>query len=99
MKKILTTVFMASMLVTTSAQAQTYKQEDGYCEYQGSFDSKKYTVNQIKNSHYLMKKFSELALEPFFGPQSAAEMSQLSNKDLNALDNEFAKVKSNVETL
>ncbi|MFC6205377.1 hypothetical protein ACFPZK_11745 [Psychrobacter urativorans] len=46
-----------------------------------------------------MKKFSELALEPFFGPQSAAEMSQLSNKDLNALDNEFAKVKSNVETL
>lgn len=99
MKKILTTALMASMLVTTSAQAQTYSWEEDYCSYKGDFDNKKYTLNQIKNSHYVMQQLGTLNLDVQFGPQSPAEMKQLSNKNLNALDNEYAQVKSKVEKL
>lgn len=99
MKKVLTTALMASMLVTISAQAQTYSWEDDYCSYKGDFDNKKYTLNQIKNSHYVMQQLGTLNLEVQHGPQSPAEMKQLSNKNLSALDNEYAQVKTKVEKL
>ncbi|WP_162617733.1 hypothetical protein [Psychrobacter sp. YP14] len=99
MKKVLTTALVASMLVITSAQAQTYSWEADYCSYKGDFDNKKYTLNQIKNSHYVMQQLGTLNLEVQHGPQSPAEMKQLSNKNLSALDNEYAQVKTKVEKL
>lgn len=99
MKKILTTALMASMLVATSAQAQTYSWEDDYCSYKGNFDSKKYTANQIKNSYDVLQNLTSLNLEVQYGPQSPAEMKQLSNKDLESLKDEYSQAKSKVEKL
>lgn len=99
MKKILTTALMASMLVATSAQAQTYSWEDDYCSYKGNFDSKKYTANQIKNSYDVLQNLTSLNLEVQYGPQSPAEMKQLSNKDLESLKGEYSQAKGKVEKL
>lgn len=99
MKAMTAAAILASMVVTTIAQAQTYKWEDDYCSYKGDFDSKKYTAKQIKNSQYVMDQLNTLNLEVRHGPQNVAEMNQLSKKDLDALDKEYAQVKNKVETL
>lgn len=99
MKAMTAAAILISMAVTTIAQAQTYKWEDGYCSMQGNFDSKKYTAKQIENSHYVMDQLNTLNLEVRHRPQSVAEMKQLSNRDLDALDKEYAQVKNKVETL
>jgi len=46
-----------------------------------------------------MQQLGTLNLDVQFGPQSPAEMKQLSNKNLSALDNEYARVKTKVEKL
>ena len=99
MKKVLTTALLASMLAVTSAQAQTYKGQSDSCSYKGNFDSKKYTANQIKNSYDVLQNLTRLNLKVQSGPQSPAEMKQLSNKDLDALKSEYTQVKNNVEKL
>ena len=99
MKALITAVILASMAVTTITQAQTYKWEDDYCSMKGDFDSKKYTAKQIKNSHYVMDELTTLNLDVRHAPQSAAEMKQLSNRDVDALDKEYAQVKNKVKKL
>ena len=54
MKVITVAALLASMAVTTVAQAQIYKWGDDYCSYKGDFDSKKYSAKQIKNSHFVL---------------------------------------------
>ncbi|WP_261863304.1 hypothetical protein [Psychrobacter sp. JCM 18900] len=99
MKGLTTALIVASMAMTTIAQAQIYKWEDGYCRMQGDFDSKKYTAKQIENSHYVMNQLSTLNLEILSTPQSVTEMKQLSYGDVDALDKEYAQVKNDVEKL
>lgn len=99
MKAVTVAAILASMAVTTIAQAQTYKWEDGYCSMQGDFDSKKYTAKQIENSHYVMDQLNTLNLEVRHSPQSVAEMKQISNRDLDILDKEYAQVKNEVEKI
>ena len=55
MKAITIAAILASMAVTTIAQAEVYKWQDELCDMQGNFDSKKYTAKQIKNSHFVLE--------------------------------------------
>lgn len=99
MKAMTVAAILTSLAVTTIAQAQTYKWQDGLCDMKGDFDSKKYTAKQIENSHYVLDQLNTLNLEIRHTPQSVAEMKQLSNKDLEALNIEYAQVKNKVEKL
>lgn len=66
MKAVTVAALLASMAVTTIAQAQTYKWEDDFCSMQGDFDSNKYTAKQIKNSHLVLESLTRSNLESFF---------------------------------
>lgn len=99
MKGLTTALIVASMAMTTIAQAQTYKWEDDYCSMKGDFDSKKYTAKQVKNSHYVMNQLSDLNLDILRIPQSTAQLHQMSYSDIDALNTEYAQVKNDVETL
>jgi len=99
MKTVITAAILASMAVTTIAQAQTYKWEDDYCSMKGDFDSKKYTAKQIKNSHYVMDQLNTLNLESFSSPRSVEALDKLSMRDLDKLTEEHKQVKNNVERL
>lgn len=99
MKAVTVAALLASMAVTTIAQAQTYKWEDDFCSMQGDFDSKKYTAKQIKNSHLVLESLTRSNLESFFPPMDIDALDKLSMKDLDKLTEEYIKVKNNIERL
>lgn len=99
MKAVTVAALLASMAVTTIAQAQTYKWEDDFCSMQGDFDSRKYNAKQIKNSHEVMKRLTQSNLDSFFSPMSIEALDKLSMKDLDILTEEYKQVKRNVERL
>ena len=99
MKAITIAAILASMAVTTIAQAQTYKWEDDYCSYKGDFDSKKYNATQIKNSFFVLEGLTRLNLDSFFPPMSIEALDKLSMKDMDALTKEYKQVKRDIESL
>ena len=99
MKAITVAALLASMAVTTIAQAQTYQWEDDYCSYKGDFDSKKYTAKQIKNSYFVLEGLTRANLNSFFPPMNIEDLDKVSIKDLERLTEEYKQVKNNVERL
>ena len=99
MKVITVAALLASMAVTTIAQAEVYKWQDELCDIKGSFDSKKYTAKQIKNSHFVLEGLTRTNLNSFFPPMDIDALDKLSMKDLDTLTKEYKQVKSNVERL
>ena len=99
MKAVTVAALLASMAVTTIAQAQTYKWEDDFCSMQGDFDSKKYTAKQIKNSHFVLEGLTRANLNSFFPPMNIEDLDKVSIKDLERLTEEYKQVKNNVERL
>ena len=99
MKAITIAAILASMAVTTIAQAEVYKWQDDYCSMQGDFDSKKYTAKQIKNSHFVLESLTRLNLNSFFPPMDIEALDKLSMKDMDALTKEYKQVKRDIERL
>lgn len=99
MKAVTVAALLASMYVTTIAQAQTYEWEEALCSMKGNFDNKKYTTKQVENSYYVMNQLNDLNLESLRIPQSTAQLHQMSYSDIDALNTEYAQVKDNVEKL
>ena len=99
MKAVTVAALLASMAVTTIAQAQNYKWQDDFCSMKGDFDSKKYTAKQIKNSHLVLESLTRSNLESFFPPMDIDALDKLSMKDLDKLTEEYIKVKNNIERL
>ena len=99
MKAITVAALLASMAVTTIAQAQTYQWEDDYCSYKGDFDSKKYTAKQIKNSYFVLDGLTRTNLNSFFPPMSIEALDKLSMKDMDLLTEEYKQAKSDAEKL
>jgi len=90
---------LASMIVTTIAQAETYKWQDELCDIQGNFDHKKYSAKQIKNSHFVLEGLTRANLNSFFAPMDIEDLDKVSIKDLERLTEEYKQVKNNVERL
>ena len=101
MKVFTVAAMLASMAVTTITQAQTYQWEDDYfyCSHKGDFDSKKYTAEQIKNSHLLLNSLRTSNLASFLSPLSIDGLDKLSMKDMDLLTKEYKKAKSNAARL
>ena len=99
MKAVTVAALLASMAVTTIAQAQTYKWQDDFCSYKGEFDSKKYNTTQIKNSFFVLEGLTRLNLDSFFPPMSIEALDKLSMKDMDALTKEYKQVKRDIESL
>ncbi|ALF60116.1 hypothetical protein [Psychrobacter urativorans] len=99
MKAITVAALLASMAVTTLAQAQTYKWEDDYCSYKGDFNNKKYSAKQIKNSYFVLDGLTRTNLNSFFPPMSIEALDKLSMKDMDLLTEEYKQAKSDAERL
>lgn len=99
MKAFIVAALLASMAVTTIAQAEVYKWESDLCDMKGNFDSKKYTAKQIKNSHFILEGLTRTNLNSFFSPMDIEALDKLSMKDLDKLTEEYKQVKRNVEQL
>jgi len=99
MKAMTVVAILASMIVTTIAQAETYKWQDELCDIQGNFDHKKYSAKQIKNSHFVLEGLTRANLNSFFAPMDIEDLDKVSIKDLERLTEEYKQVKNNVERL
>lgn len=101
MKAMTVAAILTLMAVTTITQAQTYQWEDDYfyCSHKGDFDSKKYTAEQIKNSHLLLNSLRTSNLASFLSPLSIDGLNKLSMKDMDLLTKEYKQAKSNAARL
>lgn len=99
MKAVIVAALLASTVVTTIAQAQSYKWQDELCDMKGDFDSEKYTAKQIKNAHFVLESLTRKNLNRFFPPMDINALDSLSMKDLDTLTKEYKKVKNNIERL
>lgn len=101
MKVMTVAALLASMAVTTIAQAQTYewRSEMKSCQYQGDFDNNKYTAKQIENSHFVLNSLTRANLESFSEPMSNTFSDNISSKDPEVLTKEYKQAKSNIEQL
>ena len=99
MRVITVAAMLAFMIVTTIAQAETYKWQDELCDIQGNFDHKKYSAKQIKNSHFVLEGLTRANLNSFFPPMNIEDLDKVSIKDLERLTEEYKQVKNNVERL
>ena len=99
MKAITVAAILASMAVTTIAQAEVYKWQDELCDIKGDFDNKKYSAKEIKNSHFVLEGLTSANLNSFFPPMNIEDLDKVSIKDLEKLTEEYKQVKNNVERL
>lgn len=99
MKTFTVAALLTSMAVTTIAQAEVYHWQDELCDMTGDFDNKKYTSEQIKNSHYVLNALTSTNLNSLFPPMDIAALDKLSMQDLDKLSAEYKQVKRNVEQL
>lgn len=90
-----------SVLLTVPgiATAEVYQWQDDLCEIKGSFDNKKYSAKQIKNSHLVLERLTRLNLESFSSPMSIDTLDKLSMKDLDISTEEYKQVKCDTKRL
>jgi len=99
MKAMTIAAIFASMTVTTIAQAEVYKWQDDLCDIKGSFDNKKYTANQIKNSHFMLNNLNTVQLNSFSSPVNPSDIDKVSTTDITNLDKEYELLKGKVQQL
>lgn len=87
------------LTVPSIATAEVYKWQDDLCDMKGSFDNKKYSAKQIKNSHLVLDRLTRLNLESFSSPMSVDALDKLSMKDLDVSTEEYKQVKRDTERL
>ena len=87
------------LTVPSVATAEVYQWQDDLCDMQGSFDNKKYSANQIKNSHFVLEGLTRVNLNSFFSPMDIDALDKLSMKDMDLLNKEYKQAKSDVERL
>ena len=99
MKAMIITAIFASMTVTTIGQAEVYKWQDELCDMKANFDNKKYTANQIKNSHFMLNNLNTVQLNSFSSPINPNDINKVSKSDIDDLDKEYQANKLKIEQL
>ena len=99
MKVLTVAAILASMMVTTIAQAEVYKWQDELCDIKGNFDNKKYSAKQIKNSHFMLNNLNTVQLNSFSSPMNLSDIDKVSTIDINNLDKEYESRKRKVQQL
>ena len=99
MKAMTIAAMLASMTVTNIAQAEIYKWQDELCDIKGSFDNKKYSAKQIKNSHFMLNNLNTVQLNSFSSPMNPSDIDKVSTTDITNLDKEYESIKGKVQQL
>ena len=99
MKAMTIAAMFASMTVTNIAQAEIYKWQDELCDIKGSFDNKKYSAKQIKNSHFMLNNLNTVQLNSFSSPMNPSDIDKVSTTDITNLDKEYESIKGKVQQL
>lgn len=88
--KILLAAFFCSVFVlfgtTTFAQAKKFRWTTELCEFEGTYDSTKYTEAQLRNTQKLL---SSLGVVPLFTDSTVGSYGDIKNLSLDELDKEY----------
>jgi hypothetical protein len=89
------TIFTFTMVADVSGQTRTFRWSEVICEYQGTYNSKKYTAKQLSDTVKLMEpgSFAILAWATVFHPRD------LSNLSLEKLDEDYRDQKAAINAL
>jgi hypothetical protein len=93
MKKLLVAIILLSA-VFASAQSSRFKWDTELCEFEGTYDTRKYTAAQLKYTRRLLR--------PDFSLQTEAtpwEISGVKSLDVAALDKEYAAKTAELKNL
>lgn len=94
--RYLVTIVWLTATVSALGQTRTFKWGDELCEYVGTYDAKKYTVNQLKNTHRLLS-FSDLRLDS--GGATVWKYEDIAKIDAAALDARYKDLIDELEHL
>lgn len=95
MKLLISSILLFSVL-TVSAQVRTFKWSDELCDYSGTYNARKYTETQLKNTHRLLSH-GELRLDTFNA--TAWKYEDIAKMDVAALDLKYKSLIDELEHL
>lgn len=90
--KIISTAILVSFyiaIVSTSnvyAQTKTLKWQTELCEFEGTYDSSKYTETELKNTQEFL---ATIGMIPLFTDATVGEYEEINNLSLEELDKEY----------
>jgi hypothetical protein len=92
--KTIFTILIASMTLIISGQTSTFKWSDMICRYISSFDSTKYSRDQIKNCYLFTKResYTLFYVPVFYQPKLIQKYK------LDSLDNEYKRKEDKLRT-
>lgn len=93
------TTLLALLLLTTLTaigQTRTLRWEDELCAYTGTYDAKKFTAAQLRNTLKLSQTAGSIPLET---NTTAWKISDIATLDVAALDREYAQKSAELKTL
>ena len=81
---------------TISAQIKTFKWESELCEFEGTYDSSKYTETQLRNTYELR---SSLGAIPLFTDATVGKYEDIKTLSLEELDKEYKERSEKLKNL
>lgn len=94
---IFSTFVCLALTVFAGAQTATYKWQDEFCEYEGTFDQKRFSAKQIDATRELL--FSSETMSLSLAETTIWKFEDIGKIDLVKLDKDYNAIKSRIETL
>lgn len=94
--RLLTFACLLFLTLTITAQTRTFRWDDELCRYSGTYDSKRFTAVQLKNTFDLAET---AGLIPLSTDSTAFKYSDIAKLDVDALDREYAQRLSELKGL
>jgi hypothetical protein len=91
-----TICFVLLFGLTVVGQTRTFRWDDDACQYSGTFDLKRFTVTQLRNT---LKLSQTAGLIPLSTNSAAFKYSDVAALDVTALDREYAKKMAGLKAL
>ncbi len=96
MRSVITILALALLPATVFGQVKTYKWNDGFCDNSGTFDSRKYSIEQIRDTVRLSQngEFDLIRTDT-----TVFKYSDIDKLNTVALDAEYTKLRSDLAGL
>ncbi len=96
MKKVITLLWLAALPLLTIAQTKTFKWGDELCEYASTYNSAKYTEQQLRNTFELMRSSGGVGLST---SDVAFRLDAIQKLNTDSLEKEYKAVKKHLTAL
>ncbi|MEZ5308371.1 MAG: hypothetical protein R2684_14595 [Pyrinomonadaceae bacterium] len=95
-KRVLVFAIIAFAAVSASAQVKKMKWDSEFCQYEGTYDSKKYSESQLRATIKLLDSFGSVSL---MTESNAWEYEDIDKLSVEKLDAEYKTVRKEFEDL